>query len=133
MNDTPSPFAPFTPSPSIQSEHPPLRPETLPEKPETPKQKAAREKREAKAATAEKRAEGKSAKEMFGEQAPRQKRRATGEPKTVLKFDLQTILSAAALLNADDQVAFEKLVGILSDAGKPGRERLLAAIGKIFE
>ena len=117
MNDTPSPFAPFQPgSPPTQPEMPAT---------EAPKQKAAREKREAKAAAKANKAE------TFAE--PRQKRRATGEPKTALKFDLQTILSAAAMLNADDQAAFEKVVGILSDAGKPGRERLLAAIGKIFE
>ena len=120
MNDTPSPFAPFTPSPPVQPETPAAA------KPETPKQKAAREKREAKAAIKAQAAVDKTPAE------PRQRRRSTGEPKTVLKFDLQTILSAAALLNADDQAAFEKLVGILSDAGKPGRERVLAAIGKIF-
>ena len=109
MNDTPAPFAPFVPN------SPPVAPEA--EKPA----KQSRKKTTAAPVSPETLAE------------PRQKRRATGEPKTVLKFDLQTILSAAALLNADDQAAFEKLVGILSDAGKPGRERLLAAIGKIFE
>ena len=63
---------------------------------------------------------------------PRQNRKKSTDSKPVLKFDLQTILSAAALLNPDDQPLFEKLVGILQDAGKPGRERLLAAIAKIF-
>ena len=62
---------------------------------------------------------------------PRQKRKKT-EAKPSLKFDLQTILRAAAGLNEDDLAAFEHIVGLLSEAGKPGRERLLAAIGKIF-
>ena len=66
---------------------------------------------------------------------PRQKRKklAGVQPnKPSLKFDLQTILRAAAGLNEDDLAAFEHIVGLLSEAGKPGRERLLAAIGKIF-
>jgi hypothetical protein len=61
----------------------------------------------------------------------RQKRKKT-EAKPSLKFDLQTILRAAAGLNEDDLTTFEKIVGLLSEAGKPGRERLLAAIEKIF-
>ena len=102
------------------SPFPPFNPSTPPAtSPETPKQKAAREKREAKAA------------EPAAE--PRQKRKNTSADKPSLKFDLQTILSAAKSLNEDDMATFEKIVGLLSDAGKPGRERLLAAIGKIFE
>lgn len=120
MNDTPAPFAPFLPA------SPPVAPEA--EKPA----KQSRKKGAIKTIVVT--SGGTETKLSVEHEKPvRQKRRATGEPKTALKFDLQTILSAAALLNADDQAAFEKLVGILSDAGKPGRERLLAAIGKIFE
>ena len=63
---------------------------------------------------------------------PRQRRKKATETKPTLKFDLQTILSAASQLNPDDLDVFQKIVGLLQDAGKPGRERLLAAIGKIF-
>ena len=62
---------------------------------------------------------------------PRQRRKAAAD-KPSLKFDLQTILAAARELNPDDVALFEKIVGELSEAGKPGRERVLAAIGKIF-
>ena len=106
MSDTP--FAPFVPPGSAQAE---------PAASETAKEKKAREKREAKAAA-------KPAAEP-------QKRRSTGTPKT-LKFDLQTILGAASTLNQDDYPLFEKLINLLDEAGKPGRERLLAAIEKIF-
>ena len=106
MSDTP--FAPFQPPGSAQAE---------PAASETAKEKKAREKREAKAAA-------KPAAEP-------QKRRSTGTPKT-LKFDLQTILGAASTLNQDDYPLFEKLINLLDEAGKPGRERLLEAVNKVF-
>ena len=106
MSDTP--FAPFVPPGSAQAE---------PAASETAKEKKAREKREAKAAA-------KPAAEP-------QKRRSTGTPKT-LKFDLQTILGAASTLNQDDYPLFEKLINLLDEAGKPGRERLLEAVNKVF-
>ena len=116
MTDTP--FPPFNPSPPTQPEPP--------AKTETAKQKTAREKREAKSATKQ------APTAPATEQPPRQRRKKAEGDKPTLKFDLQTILGAAAELNQDDMSAFQKLVGILQDAGKPGRERLLAAIGKIF-
>ena len=48
------------------------------------------------------------------------------------KFDLQTTLAAAKLLNEDDFPMFEKLVIMFDEAGKPQRDRVLAAIGKVF-
>ena len=63
---------------------------------------------------------------------PRQKRKKANGDKPGLKFDLQTILAAASELNADDYPLFEKLINLLDEAGKPGRERLLAAIQKVF-
>ena len=108
MSDTP--FAPFQPPGTI--------PTPQGDPPETAKQKAAREKREAKAAA-----------KTTQTEAP--KRRSTGTPKS-LKFDLQTILAAASTLNQDDYPLFEKLINLLDEAGKPGRERLLAAIQKVF-
>ena len=107
MSDTP--FAPFVPPGSAQAE---------PAASETAKEKKAREKREAKAAE-------KAAKPAM------EKRRSTGTPKT-LKFDLQTILGAASTLNQDDYPLFEKLINLLDEAGKPGRERLLEAVNKVF-
>ena len=66
------------------------------------------------------------------EKEPRQKRKKANGDKPGLKFDLQTILAAASELNADDYPLFEKLINLLDEAGKPGRERLLAAIQKVF-
>ena len=63
---------------------------------------------------------------------PRQKRKKANGDKPGLKFDLQTILAAASELNADDYPLFEKMINLLDEAGKPGRERLLAAIQKVF-
>lgn len=107
MSDTP--FAPFVPPGSAPNET---------AAPETAKEKKAREKREAKAAE-------KAAKPAT------EKRRSAGTPKT-LKFDLQTILGAASTLNQDDYPLFEKLINLLDEAGKPARERVLAAVGKVF-
>ena len=106
-------FAPFQPpgeAPAPQAEPPAST--------ETAKATKAREKREAKAAE-------KAAKPAT------EKRRSAGTPKT-LKFDLQTILGAASTLNQDDYPLFEKLINLLDEAGKPGRERLLEAVNKVF-
>ena len=113
MSDTP--FAPFVPPSSAPNET---------AAPETAKEKKAREKREAKEAKAAAKAQGAPAE-------PRQKRKAANGSRT-LKFDLQTILGAASTLNQDDYPLFEKLINLLDEAGKPGRERLLAAIQKVF-
>jgi len=107
MNETPqTPFAPFQPSPPVQ--------------PETPQP---RQKRKAKAET--------PAQEPPAAQ-PRQKRKKAAVKTRAPKFDLQTILAAASELKEADMPAFEKMIGMLQDAGKPGRARLLTALGKIF-
>ena len=63
---------------------------------------------------------------------PRQKRKkANGDPPS-LKIDLKTALELSAILNQEDQEAFEELVGTLQEMGKPTRDRMLAAIGKVF-
>ena len=41
-------------------------------------------------------------------------------------------VAAAKLLNEDDFPMFEKLVTMFDEAGKPQRDRVLAAIGKVF-
>ena len=105
MTET-TPFAPFQPSP--------------------PTQPAEKPKRQARKPRAEVPVEPAPAEKPLRQK--RKKAAATRAPK----FDLQTILSAASSLKEADMPAFEKLIGILQDAGKPGRERLLAAIGKIF-
>jgi hypothetical protein len=74
--------------------------------------------------------EKKQKSEPAGEKPARQKRK-TVEHRAP-KFDLQTILSAASTLKEADMPAFEKMIGLLQDAGKPGRERLLQALGKVF-
>lgn len=67
-----------------------------------------------------------------GTPAPEKRKKANGD-KAGIKLDLATAMDVAAMLNADDRELFEQLVALLSDAGKPARDRLLAAIGKIFE
>ena len=116
MTDQPSPFAPFQPSPPISPE------------PAANTEKPARAKRRTKA-------------EMAGEAPERHpsgeviKRDKTGAVKLkhhAPKFDLQTTLAAAKLLNEDDFPMFEKLVIMFDEAGKPARDRVLAAIAKLF-
>lgn len=110
----PSPFAPFQPSPTTQPES-----AFVPVKPETVKQTIAREKREAKTAAKNKpEAEKPSKKPVLKSHAP--------------KFDLQTTLAAAKLLNEDDFPMFEKLVIMFDEAGKPQWDRVLAAVAKVF-
>ena len=109
MTDQPSPFAPFQPA------SPPTQPETA--APETAKEKKAREKREAKAAAKE-----------TPQATPRKPALKSHAPK----FDLQTTLAAAKMLNEDDFSMFEKLVIMFDEAGKPQRDRVLAAISKVF-
>ena len=112
MTDQPSPFAPFQPGPAAPTaETPPA---------ETAKQKAAREKREAKAAA------------EAGAPKPEKAARKTGLKSHAPKFDLQTTLAAAKMLNEDDFALFEKLVNMLDEAGKPARDRVLAAASKVF-
>ena len=116
MNDTPSPFAPFQPN------SPPTQPETPATTGKTKKELAA-EKKAAKAAEKQKAANEPA--------APRQARK-TSLKSHAPKFDLQTTLAAAASLNEGDFPMFEKLIILLDEAGKPTRDRLLAALEKIF-
>lgn len=109
MNDTPqTPFAPFQPSPPVQPEA---------EKP-APRLRLWRGSAGVSAASA-----GFALALRFW--------RGANKPR-LPKFDLQSILSAAGSLKEADMPAFEKIIGLLQDAGKSGRKRLLAAIGKIF-
>jgi hypothetical protein len=115
--NTPSPFAPFMPNP-IGAETPAA------EKP-------------AKAKGRPKKIETTVIPETAMVQpAANKPPRKTREKKTLKthapKFDLQTALAAFALLNEADHAMFEKLVIMLDDAGKPQRDRVLAAIGKVF-
>ena len=107
MSDTP--FAPFVPPSSAQ--------------PETPEPAKRRKKAESPHA---------AILDAALEKEPRQKRKKANGDKPGLKFNLQTILAAASELNADDYPLFEKMINLLDEAGKPGRERLLAAIQKVF-
>lgn len=131
MSETPpSPFTPF----QLPAGSPPIVPEQPPAKPETAKQKASREKHEAKEAAQKDAAE---TTKTPAKPEPRQKRtttpRKTKTAKTrAPKFDLQTILAAASSLKEADMPTFEKMIGMLQDAGKPARDRLLAALGKVF-
>lgn len=68
---------------------------------------------------------------MTADKPTRQKRKAALKAYSP-KFDLQTTLAAAQTLNESDFPLFEKLTIMLDEAGKPARDRLLAAIGKVF-
>lgn len=120
MSDTPfAPFAPFAPS------------TTTAPGPITAAVEKARKPRKTKAVEQKKTAVVELATPPA--EKPARKKRAANKPKTPSpKFDLQTILAAAASLKDADMAAFEKLIGLLQDAGKPGRARLLAALGKVF-
>ncbi len=112
MADTP--FPPFMP--------PQASPPTQPEQPA----KQTRKKKDQAPATDVVKAEDTV-------KVPRQKRRSAGLKSHAPKFDLQTTLAAAQSLNESDFPVFEKLVIMLDEYGKPGRDRLLAAIGKVFQ
>jgi hypothetical protein len=123
MNDTPSPFAPF--------QLPNANPIGTEVPTETAKQKAAREKREAKAASKAPAEANKDADTTV--RPPRKKPEKKGGFKVYSpKFELQAILAVAATFNEDDFPLFEKLVIQFDEMGKPARERILAAIGKVF-
>ena len=116
MTDAPSPFAPFMPNP-IGTETPaaekPAKAKGRPKKVETtviPETAMA---------------------QPAANKPPRKKRTSTLKAHSP-KFDLQTALAAFSLLNEADHGLFEKLIIMLDDAGKPQRDRLLAAIGKVF-
>ena len=116
MSDQPAPpFPPFNPNASAP---PPAAP------PETP---APKRRKSGKKAAAAAQAPAEPA-------VPRQRRRKSGAPKgkRAPKFDLQTILAAASSLKESDMDAFQKMIGICQDLGKPARDRVLEAIGKIF-
>lgn len=104
MNDTPAtpPFVPFHPAP-------PLVP-SMPAPPQAAPSGKPRKPRTPKAPKTE---------------APKLKAHAP-------KFDLQVTLAAAKMLNESDFTLFEKLVVLLDEAGKPQRDRVLGAIGKVF-
>lgn len=112
-----SPFTPFQPQGAalLVLENQPVQ--------ETAKEKKAREKREAAAKVSP------SVPNPAPEKPARQKRTLkTHAPK----FDLQTTLAAAKMLNEDDFALFEKAVVMFDEVGKPQRDRVLAAIGKVF-
>ena len=60
------------------------------------------------------------------------RRGADGETAPPLVFPGDESLIAAKLLNEDDFPMFEKLVIMFDEAGKPQRDRVLAAIAKVF-
>lgn len=63
----------------------------------------------------------------------RQRRKRAEKPaKRAPRYDLQTILKVAAALKEADQPVFEKLLGVLSELPKAGRERVLKALGEVF-
>jgi hypothetical protein len=118
MTDTPSPFAPFLPgTPATQTELPaaekPARKKRTPKTEEVVTGVAEQPNGDLKIVT---------------KRQPRKASLKTQAPK----FDLQTTLAAASTLNEADFPLFEKLVILLDEAGKPARDRVLEAVGKIF-
>ncbi len=117
MTDVPHPFAPFSPSPPL-----------VPEQPKA--EKAPRKPRAAKAEAAP------VVEVVPAVEKPARKARGPNKAKALKahspKFDLQTTLAAAQLLNESDFQMFEKLVVMLDEAGKPQRDRVMSALAKVF-
>ncbi len=128
MTDVPHPFAPFSPSPPIAPDQPKA------EKPA--KEKKPRKAKSMVGQTATGPIASQTALTSPETSKPARKPRAA-KPKTLKghspKFDLQTTLAAAQLLKEDDFPLFENLVVALDEAGKPQRDRVLAALGKVFQ
>ena len=115
MTDT-SPFAPFQPSPP-----------TTPALPTEPAEKPARAKRRTKAEMAAEAGDVADIAQLPGKPAKKASLKSHAP-----KFDLQTTLAAAKMLSDDDFGLFERVVILFDEAGKPQRDRVLAAIGKVF-
>lgn len=116
MSDNPPIFTPFTP------EAPPLAPAA--DKPKAKKERRGRRKAAAAAPVVE-------------APAPRQKRKpraiaSVRKPRSMMKLPVDTMLAALSGLKGDDGALFEKLLGILNAAGKPQRDRVMAALTKVF-
>lgn len=108
----PPPFAPFQlPTPSI-----PLAPPTT--------KKRERKKPASKKPTA---VAAKPASAMAAKP-----KRKTATTKRTPRFELQAILKVAAELREGDMPMFEKALGLLQDAPKASRERVLSALSKVF-
>ncbi len=121
MTDVPHPFAPFSPSPPI-----------APEQPKTEKEKKPRKAKEPVV-------EPEKIHAMTPQAVAPKARKPRGPNKAKVglkghspKFDLQTTLAAAQLLNESDFPMFEKLVVMLDEAGKPQRDRVMSALAKVF-
>ena len=124
MTDVPHPFAPFSPSPPIAPEQPKADKLAKEKKPSKAKEVVAANAAQDRAVAAQ---PDKPARK------PRGPNKTNGGLKTHSpKFDLQTTLAAAQLLNEGDFPLFEKLVVALDEAGKPARDRVLSALGKVF-
>lgn len=124
MTDVPHPFAPFSPSPPIAPEQPKA-------------EKAAKKPRKAKGEVIHAVIVHKDGTPLEVVTKLPRKPRGPNKAKAGLKahspkFDLQTTLAAAQLLNEGDFPLFEKLVVALDEAGKPARDRVLSALGKVF-
>lgn len=52
--------------------------------------------------------------------------------QAAMKLPVDTMLAALSELKGDDAALFEKLLGILNAAGKPQRNRVMAALAKVF-
>ena len=121
MTDVPHPFAPFSPSPPIAPEQPKAEKEKKPRKAKEPSVEPEKIHAMTPQAVAPK------------ERKPRGPNKAKAGLKAHSpKFDLQTTLAAAQLLNESDFPMFEKMVVMLDEAGKPQRDRVMSALAKVF-
>ena len=119
MTDVPHPFAPFSPSPPIAPDQPKA-------------EKSDKKPRKAKAEV-EPTLPGLPPVEKAARKPRGPNKAKAGLKAHSPKFDLQTTLAAAQLLNESDFPMFEKLVVMLDEAGKPQRDRVMSALGKVFQ
>lgn len=126
-------FTPFEPTPLV-SEAPAAKPAKKPKAAKTPKRerKVASVNVLADAVPAGAVAAGHAAVAQSAKK-PRKKRTVpkVRVPKSI-KLPVNQMLLAMAELNASDGALFEKLLGLLTAAGKGQRQRVLAALGKVF-
>lgn len=118
-------FAPFTPAPAPVPEAPAAKAAKKPKAAKAPK----RERKVAQVNTpvvADPKANPAPAKTRKKRTVPKVR-----VPKSI-KLPVNQMLLAMAELNASDGALFEKLLGLLTAAGKGQRQRVLAALGKVF-
>lgn len=119
-----TPFTPFVPAPALLPE-PGIQ--QLTEEEPAPRKRKSRQRKAAPAEPAPLAPTPRRQRKARTAPAARQVR----QPRS-MKLPVDTMLAALSELKGDDGALFEKMLGILNAAGKPQRNRVLAALRKVF-